>query len=56
MKLVKIGLRALIYLLFFVICAIGVPYFFKQHPFFTMSALLILSILVMRRDFMELPQ
>lgn len=41
------------YSFFFLLCALLTPYFFKQHPFLTLSCLLVLMILVMRRDFME---
>lgn len=49
----KTAVRFLSYLLFFVLCSLLAPYFFKQHPFLSMSCLMVLAILVMRRDFME---
>lgn len=46
-------LRGGAYMLVFLLMAIAVPYFFKQMPFIILPLLLILAILLIRKDMIE---
>lgn len=46
-------LRGLGYLLLFALLSLAVPYFFKSMPFVVLALLLMLVILLIRKDMVE---